>query len=105
MGRLEGASIGRQLSADHHPNVPGRMQVTDPHNGRRFAPIEGAHTVMNERQQYLSHLFTSTVNNSEREPVARDLKRRFEERDIPIDGVTVYLDKCGDDMKCVVAVF
>ena len=75
--RMEGAITGSQLSGDHHHNVPRRMQVTDPHNGKRFAPIEGLHTVMNERQQYLSHVFTATVTNSEREPVARDLKRRF----------------------------
>jgi hypothetical protein len=65
--RMEGAIIGSQLSTDHHHNVPVRMQVTDPHNGKRFAPIEGLHTVMNERHQYLSHVFTATVTNIERE--------------------------------------
>ncbi|KAK8936811.1 hypothetical protein KSP39_PZI011866 [Platanthera zijinensis] len=63
--RMEGAITGTHLSADHHHNVPGRMKLTDEFNGRKFAPVAGLHSVMNERQQILSHQFTSTTGNAE----------------------------------------
>ena len=64
--RYEGSLSGTHLSADHHHNVPGRLQEKDTFNGRKFAPINGLHTVMNERHQFISHRWTATTSNDER---------------------------------------
>ena len=97
--RLEGAITGLHLSADHHHNAPGRMQVTDRFNGQKFAPIEGLHAVMTERQQVASHQFTATTNNAERKAVANGLLQRYEDREIDHSNLVMYLDKCCDDKE------
>ncbi|KAK8943037.1 hypothetical protein KSP39_PZI009342 [Platanthera zijinensis] len=97
--RMEGAITGTHLSADHHHNVPGRMKLTDEFNGRKFAPVAGLHSVMNERQQILSHQFTSTTGNAERRSVSRGLLRRYNAYSIDTSMLIMYLDKCCDDRE------
>ena len=95
--RYEGGLVGTHLSADHHHNVPGRMHVTDQATGQKFAPVHGIHTVMNEKNQYVSHRWTATTSNDERRAIADDLIKRYHDRNIDTRDIIMYLDKCCDD--------
>ncbi|KAK8935042.1 hypothetical protein KSP39_PZI013968 [Platanthera zijinensis] len=75
------------------------MKLTDEFNGRKFAPVAGLHSVMNERQQILSHQFTSTTGNAERRSVSRGLLRRYNAYSIDTSMLIMYLDKCCDDRE------
>jgi len=52
---------------------------------------------MNERHQIISHRWTFTTNNEERQGIAEDLLKRYHDRNIDTNGVLMYLDKCCDD--------
>jgi len=95
--RYEGGLLGTHLSTDHHHNVPGRMQEIDEYNKKKFVPINGLHTVMNERHQFISHRWTHTTSNEERQAIAEDLVRRYQDRKIDTKDIVIYLDKCCDD--------
>jgi len=95
--RYEGGLVGTHLSADHHHNVPGRIHFTDKFSNKKFAGIHGLHTVMNERNQIISHRWTATTTNDERQGIADDLFKRYRDRNIDTTDVVMYLDKCCDD--------
>ena len=79
--------------------------MTDSHNGMRFSPIHGLHAVMTERQQYASHQFTATTNNHERKPVAKELVKRYQDRNMSIENFSFYLDKYCEDSTWITDVF
>ncbi|KAK8958478.1 hypothetical protein KSP40_PGU012074 [Platanthera guangdongensis] len=64
-----------------------------------FTPVAGLHSVMNERQQILSHQFTSTTGNAERRSVGRGLLRWYNTYGIDTSLLIMYLDKCCNDRE------
>ncbi|KAK8947646.1 hypothetical protein KSP40_PGU016597 [Platanthera guangdongensis] len=97
--RMDCAITWTHLSVDRHHNVPGRMKLTQEFNGKKFAPFNGLHSVMNERQQILSHQFTTTTDNAERRSVGRGLLKRYNASGIDTSLVIMYMDKCYDDRE------
>ena len=54
---------------------------------------------MNEKQQIIIDIWTSSTTNREREDCAKELMTRFNERGIDMSTVVIYLDKCCDDSE------
>ena len=97
--RVQGGLVATHLSADHHHHVPSRVMITDPFSGQKFSPIHGLFEVMNEKQQIIIDIWTSSTTNHEREDCAKELMTCFNERGIDMSTVVIYLDKCCDDSE------
>jgi hypothetical protein len=94
--RYEGGIVGTHLAADHHHNVPARLQIDDESTGQKLIPVDGIFTVMNERHQVLAHRWTYSISNKEWGPLAQELRQRFDDQS-QMDNPIIYLDKCCEN--------
>jgi hypothetical protein len=96
---VQSGLVATHLSADHHHHVPSHVMITDPFSGQTFLPIHGLIEVMNEKQQIIIDIWTSSTTNRERKDCAKELMTRFNKCGIDMSTVVIYLDKCCDDSE------
>ena len=89
--------VGNVLCSDHTFIVPQRISARDALVSREFSPYQALHGVVNEREQLLSIVLYHSTSMSERNLVAKHLKRRYQDRSL--DTPIMFQDNCCMDRR------
>ena len=73
------------------------MKITDQFEGQKFAPINGIHHVVNEKQQIMHHQWIFTTKNDERRSIIKNITQRLRDRNFDPSQIVLYLDKCCEE--------